>query len=177
MTLNTLKEKVLNFTPSRPHDIFAIEAIKEALEAAEKGSFGVGAILMDEKSGEIICRGQNEVFTKHRSDFHAEMTLLNRFEAQHGSKSRELLKKLVLFTSLESCPMCLCRIITSGVSKVYHIADDDRGGMVQRHSSLPPTWQEISSNRLYVKSDCSAELSEYAMQVFLLTVDLDKHLV
>ena len=174
--VNVLKEKVMSFVPSRPDDVFAIETIKEAICSAESGSFGVGAILVDEKTNQIVCRGQNRVFSQHRSDLHAEMDLLNTFETHNGSKSRQLLRSLTLYSSLESCPMCLCRIITSGILKVYHIADDTRGGMVHLYNQLPPIWQEISRNRVFRKADCCGELSELALQAFLVTADLDNQL-
>ena len=174
--IGSMKEKVENYAPQTQSEIFALEAIKEAIVAAESGSFGVGAILVDEETNEIVCRGRNKVFTEFRSDLHAEMDLLNTFENQNGKESRQLLKKLTLFTSLESCPMCMCRIITSGVPRVYHAADDDRGGMVHLYKQLPITWQEIAQDRVFKKADCSEELSEIAMHVFLATVDLDNEL-
>jgi len=174
--LQELESKVLNHVPSKKHDVFALETIKEAISAAKSGTFGVGAILVDNETNEIMYRGQNKVFSESRSDLHAEMDLLNNFEAQHKNKSRDLLKKFTLFTSLESCPMCLCRIITAGVMEVYHIADDFGGGMVHLYNQLPPVWQEISKGRIYKKADCSDDLSVIAEQVFLLTVDLDSKL-
>jgi cytosine deaminase len=176
INLQALKERVINFVSSSQNDSFALETIKVAINAAENGNYGVGAILVNERTNEIIYRGQNKVFSEHRSDLHAEMDLLNTFEKQNRDKSRELLHDLTLYTSLESCPMCLCRIITSGVSKVYHIADDDRGGMVHLYKQLPIVWQEISRNRVFNKADCSKELSELALQVFLATADLDNQL-
>jgi len=171
-----LKEWVYSFSPSSQSDFYAIEAIKEAISAAEAGNFGVGAILVDDFSGEIVCRGNNKVFSENRSDFHAEMDLLNTFESLNGSKSRKLLGRMTLYTSLESCPMCLCRIITAGVARVFHVADDDEGGMVQYFGLLPEVWQEISEDRVYEKAACSKELSEIAMQVFLATAYLNKQL-
>jgi len=174
--LSILKEKIQGFVSSKPDDAYALEAIKEAIVAAESGNFGVGAILVDNQTGEIVCRGNNKVFSQNRSDLHAEMDLLNTFETENGSKSRELLKQMTLYTSLESCPMCLCRIITSGVPRVFHTADDDRGGMVHLYRQLPQTWQEISADRVFEKADCSEELSEIAFRVFLATADLDNQL-
>ena len=174
--IQNLKERITNYTPLSQSEAFALEAIKEAISAAESGSFGVGAILVDEETNTIVCRGKNKVFTQYRSDLHAEMDLLNTFEGENGNKSRELLKKLTLYTSLESCPMCLCRIITSGVPRVYHVADDEMGGMVHLYKQLPITWQNISGDRVFKKADCSQELSEIAMQVFLETVHLDSKL-
>ncbi|MCL2530111.1 MAG: nucleoside deaminase [Coriobacteriia bacterium] len=174
--LRKLNDKLDNISPSSPCEVYALEAVREAISAAESGNFGVGAILVDDQTGEIVCRGNNKVFSRHRSDLHAEMDLLNTFESKHGSKSRELLKGMTLYTSLESCPMCLCRIITSGVARVFHVADDELGGMVHLYRQLPETWQEISANRVFQKADCSPELSELAFKVFLATANLDNQL-
>ena len=171
--LNELEERVINFIPSRKHDVFAIAVINEAISAAKNGSFGVGAVLVDNETNEILSRGQNKVFLEFRSDLHAEMDLLNTFETQNKSNSRDLLKNITLFSSLESCPMCLCRIITSGVQAVYHLADDFGGGMVHLYDQLPPVWRDISHGRTFKKADCSEELYEIAEKVFLLTADLD----
>jgi cytosine deaminase len=174
--LEVLKQRVENFIPVKSQDLFALETIKVAIDAAEKGNFGVGAILVDRKTGEIVCRGQNNVFTDSRSDLHAEMDLMNNFENANGANSRKKVKKLAIYTSLESCPMCLCRLITSGIPEVYHIADDETGGMVHLFNQLPKVWQEIATGRVYAKANCSAELSEIAEQIFLATVQLNDKL-
>lgn len=174
--LNEIENTLQHFIPVKKHDVFALEVVKDAITAAKKGSFGVGAILVNNETNEIMYRGQNKVFSESRSDLHAEMDLLNNFEIQNKSNSRELLKKFTLYSSLESCPMCLCRIITSGVLEVYHIADDLGGGMVHLYNQLPPVWKEISKGRIFEKAECSSELSEIAEQVFLLTADLDNKL-
>ena len=174
--LQELECKILNYVPVKSHDVFALETIKEAIGAAKSGTFGVGAILVDNETNVIICRGQNKVFSESRSDLHAEMDLLNNFEMTHKEESRKLLKKLTLYTSLESCPMCLCRIITAGLTEVYHIADDFGGGMVHLYNQLPPTWKDISEGRIFKKADCSDDLSKIAEEVFLLTVNLDNKL-
>ena len=174
--LKELEGKIVNYVPAKKHDFFAVEVIKEAIIAAQNGNFGVGAILVNNDTNEIMYRGQNKVFSESRSDLHAEMDLLNNFEIQNKTKSRELLKKFTLYTSLESCPMCLCRIITAGLAEVYHVADDSGGGMVHLYNQLPPVWQEISKDRTFKRAECSDDLSAIAEQVFILTVNLDDKL-
>jgi cytosine deaminase len=176
-TIQELEEKILKFNPSGKHDVFALEAVKEAINAAKSGNFGVGAVLVNNETDEIMYRGRNKVFSESRSDMHAEMDLFNNFETQHKNKSREMIKNYSLYTSLESCPMCMCRIITAGVTEVYHLADDLGGGMVHLKNQLPPVWQKISKSRIFKKAQCSGELSEIAAQVFFLTDDLNKKLI
>ncbi|MDO9529730.1 MAG: deaminase [Syntrophales bacterium] len=73
---------------------------------------------------------------------------------------------LVLYTSLEPCPMCLARIITAGVRKVYYLAPDPYGGMVHLFKNLPPIWQKIAEGRIYEPALCSPELKDIANKVF-----------
>ena len=144
--LNELEGRILSFIPSKKHDGYAIESIKEAISAAKSGTFGVGAILVHNETGTVMYRGQNKVFSESRSDLHAEMDVLNIFETEHKGKSRKRIKEFALFTSLESCPMCLCRLITSGLMEVYHVADDKGGGMVHLYDQLPPVWKAMSTS-------------------------------
>jgi len=174
--LEKLENEILEFVPSNKHDGYAIETIKDAIDAAKSGTYGVGAILVHNETGKIMYRGKNKVFSESRSDLHAEMDVLNAFEIENKENSRELIKEYTMFSSLESCPMCLCRIITSGLQDVHHIADDEGGGMVHLYSQLPPVWQDISEGRTFEKADCSDELSAIAEQVFLLTADLDSRI-
>lgn len=52
----------------------------EALLAVEEGNFGIGAVLVDTK-GAIVEGGHNQLFTPYfRSDRHAEMVVMNKFE-------------------------------------------------------------------------------------------------
>ncbi|MDR0431146.1 MAG: hypothetical protein LBH58_11795, partial [Tannerellaceae bacterium] len=87
-TLQELESKITNYVSSQKDDAFVLEAIKAAISAAKSGNFGVGAVLVDNETGEIVCRGQNKVFSESRSDWHAEMDLLNTFETENKSKSR-----------------------------------------------------------------------------------------
>jgi len=171
--LKELEEKIQNYVPSKKHDAFALEAIKEAISAAKSGTFGIGAVLVNNETNEIMYRGRNKVFSEFRSDLHGEMDLLNNFETKNKENSREMIKGFTMYSSLESCPMCLCRIITSGLSAVYHVADDTGGGMVHLYNQLPPVWKDISQGRIFKKAECSADLAAISEQVFLLTVDLD----
>lgn len=164
-----LEQKILSYAPSKKHDKFAIETIKEAIKAAKARTFGVGAILVHKETGTIMYRGHNKVFSEFRSDLHAEMDVLDSFEAKNKENSRKRIKEFTMYTSLESCPMCLCRIITAGLIEVYHVADDNNGGMIHLYDQLPSIWKDISKKCIFKKADCSDDLSTIAEQVFLLS--------
>lgn len=147
---------------------FVIEAVKEALDAAREGNFGVGAVLV--LGNAIVERGHNRVFAPHfRSDLHAEMDVLTRFEDRHPSW--EGLHGLTLFSSLEPCPMCTVRLINAGVNFVYYASPDQTGGMLSRFESLPPEFRELAAGRTFALAECSTALQELAWQVFAVTVE------
>lgn len=168
--LDKLEKKVNALTPDSqyPHDKFIIITLNEAIAAAKEGNFGVGAVLVRE-DGEVIQRGHNHVFNPYfRSDMHAEMDTMNKFE--EGFRDIESMKGFVLFSSVEPCPMCFLRLIISGVEKVYYAVVDEDGGMVQRFEHLPPEWKELAQRQKFALAQCSPVLSEIALQIFLSTV-------
>jgi len=151
------------------HDVYVIESVKLALKAAEEGNYGVGAILVD-PNGKIIIKGHNKVFHPNfRSDMHAEMDVMTEFESK--IKTHSNLSDYTLFTSLEPCPMCLIRLIISGIGKIYYAVDDFFGGMVRRIDAVPLQWREIASGRVFKLADCSAQLREFSSDIFMFTVE------
>jgi len=169
--LNKLERKVKSFvpTPKYPHDKFIIITLHEAIAAVKEDNFGVGAVLIRE-NGEIILRGHNHVFKPYfRSDLHAEMDVMTKFEERF--KDIENLEEFILFSSLEPCPMCFARLIISGVKKVYYAAIDKSGGMVHRLDYMPPELKELIQRQEFALAQCSPELKDIALQIFLSTVN------
>jgi tRNA(Arg) A34 adenosine deaminase TadA len=167
--LKELEQRVTTLTPNPkfPHDPYIIDTLKEAIEAAKEGNFGVGAVLVNE-SGKIVQRGHNHVFNPHfRSDLHAEMDVMTKFEDHNKDVDR--LSGYTLYTSLEPCPMCLTRLITSGVEKVYHAAPDQQSGM--KLVNLTPVWFDLAEKQEFAQAQCSPELSNLALQIFLITAN------
>jgi tRNA(Arg) A34 adenosine deaminase TadA len=150
-------------------DYFALETCKLALEAVESGNFGIGCIIIN-CDNEIVARGHNQVFHPYfRSDRHGEMVVMEKFEDQYREVSN--MNGYTLYTSLESCPMCMTRLITSSCEQVLHIADDPLAGMVHLKDNLPPIWIEFAQRQTFAKANCSVELQEAAQQIFMLNVE------
>ena len=113
-----------------------------ALSALEEGNYGVGAVLVDQY-GKVLSQSANQVFSpRFDSSAHAEMKVLDDFEANYPDYSgREL---LTLYVSLEPCPMCCTRILASGIGRVVYMSSDSSGGMMSRCNKLPDAWENIS---------------------------------
>jgi len=87
-------------------------ACQEALVAALRGNYGVGALLVDPQ-GTIVTRAQNAVFSPYfRSDLHAEMVVMNTFEERH--REIDTMQGYTLVSSIEPCPMCFARLLAGG---------------------------------------------------------------
>lgn len=144
-------------------------ACEEALEAARSGNYGVGAVLVDAE-GEVIERGRNRAFfPRFRSDLHAEMEVMNAFEDRAPRMGD--MRGFTLVTSLEPCPMCLARLLISGVETVKFIARDELGGMVTHMEHLPEAWQKLGERQDFVLADVSEELRTIATDLFVLNLE------
>ncbi|HWQ96385.1 MAG TPA: nucleoside deaminase [Candidatus Methylomirabilis sp.] len=166
-----LKNRLLDyeFNPVYPDDKYVWLTNVLALKGVDAGNFGVGSILVD-VHGNVVTQGHNEVFNPYfRSDRHAEMVVMDEFESRHRDISN--LQSYILYTSLESCPMCSIRLITSGVNKILHAADDMKGGMVREMKNLPQFWIDLSEGKVFSQARCSQELINTANEIFQLNVD------
>jgi len=165
--------------PQYEDDPFILAAVKEAIGGRKTRNGGIGACLVNEVSGEIVECGHNEQYVPHfRSDLHAEMVLLNRYEDRMriirsfggpnntASNPRIHMERIVLYTSVEPCPMCMARIINSGIKKIYYAAADDSGGMGHRIENLPPFWQRMAQGVVVEPARCSPILKEAAQKLF-----------
>ena len=109
-------------------------AFEEAWIAFGKGCTPIGAALADE-NGKLILRDHNrnsEPGTVNKRIAHAEANLLKRLDtAKYDAK------KVVLYTTMEPCPMCMG---TASVSHIKHLraaAHDPHCGMIHLTETEP----------------------------------------
>ena len=184
--LGEMEKKVAAFVPDvrYPDDPFILVTLKEALMGNRERNGGIGACLVVEKTGEVVERTHNRQYEPYfRSDLHAEMDLLTRYEERvRLTRTRDPespfyrnprnMTGLVLYTSVEPCPMCLTRIINAGVKKVYYAASDPEGSMAGR--ALPPFWRAMAQDMVLEPARCSPELKILALKPFRPMVNSNK---
>ena len=177
--LAELEQRILSYTPNPAFedDVYGLLVVKSGLQSVKQGSGGIGACLVNQKTGEVVEQGRNRQYDGYfRSDLHGEMDLLNRYEdkarkqhsRQTGANPRHC-PDLVLVSSMEPCPMCLTRIINSGIQTVLYVTEDPMGGMVSRMDQLPPFWREFAADRTFRKARCSPALEQMAHDLFHIT--------
>jgi tRNA(Arg) A34 adenosine deaminase TadA len=146
--------------PSFRDEEVGLRCCELALDALVSGNYGVGAVLLDAQ-GQILVEEKNTVFsTPFCSSAHAEMRVIDRYEAAFRKKHPP--GALMLVVSLEPCPMCLSRILLSGIGVVKYVAEDDAGGMVTRISHMPPAWQNLAGLQSFYHAHVSPELYQLA---------------
>ena len=158
-----------NFLDEYPDDPYAWLTDILALKSVYSGNYGVGSILV-RADGKPVSIGHNLMYSPYfRSDLHAEMVTVNYFEDENPQITS--LKEYTLYTSLESCPMCLIRLISAGINKILYTSPDSIGGMVNAISLFPPLWKELSGPQIFSKARCSTELSNAATEIMLVNAE------
>ncbi|AKB25280.1 tRNA-specific adenosine-34 deaminase [Methanosarcina sp. MTP4] len=176
--IDSRNEKVMNwkrwlaeygFQPEYQDDPYVWLTDVLALKSVDSGNYGVGSILVDEE-GKVIALGHNLVYSPYfRSDLHGEMVVVNQFEKEHPEITT--LEGYTLYTSLESCPMCLIRLISSGINRILYAAADSIAGMVNSIDMLPPLWKDLSERQVFSKARCTEELSSAATEIMLINAE------
>ena len=179
--LGAMEQEISALVPdpmNYPDDPFILVTLKEALDGARERNGGIGACLVREATGEVIEASHNRQYEPDfRSDLHAEMDLLNRYEERvRRTRSRDPknptfrdprdMRGIVLYTSVEPCPMCMGRIINAGVKKVLYGTVDAGGGMATRFESLPPFWKGMAEGLALGEARCSPHMVELAKRLF-----------
>jgi len=88
-----------------------------ALAEAKKGDFPFGAVI--EKNGRVLASGRNSGKRLNDPTAHGEMMAIRAFTAAHPA---EEMKGATIYTTGESCPMCMGAIIWCGFSRVVYAA-------------------------------------------------------
>ena len=176
--IDSKNEKVMNwkrwlagygFQPEYQDDTYVWLTDVLALKSVDSGNYGVGSILVDSE-GKVIALGHNLVYSPHfRSDLHGEMVVVNQFEEEHPEITT--LEGYTLYTSLESCPMCLIRLISSGINRILYAAADSIAGMTNSIDLLPPLWKDLSGRQVFSKARCTEELSSAATEIMLINAE------
>jgi tRNA(Arg) A34 adenosine deaminase TadA len=168
--LQKLETYLTSFVPDvdHPDDVYAKAANIQSLISVKQGGYGIGSVLIDQ-NGKIIAEAHNSQIQKHRSDLHAEMTLLTDFEESHLARKYVNIyiykPGLTVFSSAEPCPMCFIRISSAGADTKYCTPGPD-DGMVSRVDYLPPAWKEMALKHKVSIGNCSPIMQKLSHLLF-----------
>ncbi len=87
-----------------------------ALDVATTVPAPFGAVIVDRRSGDVVCRGGNESHTGNRI-LHGEIVAITNCAAIRPAVDWE---HLSLYTTAEPCPMCASAIVWSQIPEVIY---------------------------------------------------------
>ena len=102
-------------------------ALDAAQAAAERGETPVGAVVVDEASGDVIAIGANQPIASHDPTAHAEIVALREAARKLGNYR---LTGLTLVVTLEPCAMCAGAISHARIGRLVFGAQDPKGGAI-----------------------------------------------
>ena len=107
------------------HEYFMKKALDQAKKALDAGEFPVGCVLVHQNR--ILATGARKgTLENYPNEIdHAEMIALERLANMDINTYK---KKIVLFSTMEPCLMCLGALILSGINEIVYAYEDVMGG-------------------------------------------------
>jgi guanine deaminase len=131
-----------------------------ALEEAARGDFPFGAVIV--RDGKVLAKGRNLGIKQQDPTAHAEMVAIRRFLAK---RPPDQLKGTTIYTSGESCPMCMGAIVWCGISRVVYGASI--GELATKIGQIMVTDQEIADKTPFAQIEITGGvLAKEALALF-----------
>jgi tRNA(Arg) A34 adenosine deaminase TadA len=140
-SLDTIRQSI-NIDILTDEEGYIKAALEESFKAAQNGTYGIGAVVVDAKSKEIKGRGHNKLNDSQDPAFfvlHAEIDALRNYFSNNDRNVEDV----VVYTTLEPCPMCAIALLNAGVKRVVAGASDRSGQLISHPNDLSPFWKEI----------------------------------
>jgi tRNA(Arg) A34 adenosine deaminase TadA len=179
-----LERTIARFTESdaelSPDDYFALLA-PIAARARDEGNYGIAAALVSRYEGiELVSVAGNSVFSESDPAGHAEVNAIrqaSRVASAAADERHALLERgradgsllvrhvaqstpsMILYATLEPCPMCTVCTINAGIDDVIiAIEDEPSGTMVSgRLERLPAMWPTLAQQHRLTSKLCQFE--------------------
>ncbi|MFN2261051.1 MAG: nucleoside deaminase [Psychroflexus sp.] len=129
--------------------------MQKAIEQAKLGHTPFGALIVNEK-GEYI-----EAYNTTKLDgptAHAELNVIKKLKQLHFTDA----KNLILYTTVEPCPMCMSAIIWAGIGHVIYgasIADAAKFGKqihISSEAIAEKSWYSVHLQSGVARAQCMA---------------------
>ncbi len=109
------------------------DALAEAHAAYARNEVPIGAVIVHNKTREIIARASNTMLANHDPTAHAEIQVIRQACALQQSMR---LADCDLYVTLEPCPMCAQAISFARIERLYFGAYDPKSGGVDNGARI-----------------------------------------
>jgi tRNA(adenine34) deaminase len=140
---------------------FMRRALAEARAALDHEDVPVGAVAVDRTTGAVVGRGHNQRELLQDPTAHAEMLALTAAASYYRSWR---LVDVVLYVTLEPCPMCAGAIVLARIPRLVYGAADPKAGA---HRSVMELFDVAALNhRVGVEGGLLAEEAAQLLREF-----------
>ncbi len=150
-------------TTQSTDDIYMRMALIEADKSYHTGDVPVGAVLVNNATGEVIT-GHNTREVLQSATGHAEINVIN--DACTSQESWRL-SDYTLYVTLEPCPMCAGAILHARIPRVVYGAPDPVAGAMgsvwalHRHPLVTPYAGSTQVDGGYMEAECRQLLQNF----------------
>jgi len=142
-------------------EFFMEQALLQAKQAAKREEVPIGAVLVDNLTGNILSIAGNETIERHDPTAHAEILCIRRAcSAAHSQR----IPNTTLYVTLEPCTMCAAAIAFARIEKIVIGAIDAKGGGVLHGAKFfdqPTCHHKIETQHGLMAEHSSALLKEF----------------
>lgn len=103
-------------------------AMEEAFKAYKEGEVPIGAVLIDEESGILICKNHNRMEQLDDATAHAEILTLHEGNKKIGRRN---LSKCTMYVTIEPCPMCAGALFLNRINRLVYGGVDSKFGAAE----------------------------------------------
>jgi tRNA(adenine34) deaminase len=137
------------------------KALEQAELAAANDEVPIGAVLVDNSTGELLASGHNQPIGVHDPTAHAEIIVL-REAARRLNNYR--LPNTTLYVTIEPCVMCVGALVQARVARIVYGAPEPKTGAIESAHRLLLQGSfnhcpEVRSGLL--KADCSKLITDF----------------
>ena len=136
-------------------------ALTEALQAYNEGEVPIGAVLVENESGILVCKNHNRIEQLNDATAHAEILVL-RAAAQILKRRR--LKNCTLYVTLEPCAMCAGALVLCRVERLVYGAVDSKFGAAESIFNVvnnPALNHQLKVTAGILESECRQLLQKF----------------
>ena len=136
-------------------------AMDEALKAYKEKEVPIGAVLIEEESGILVCKNHNRMEQLDDATAHAEILVLQEATKKIGRRN---LKNCTMYVTIEPCPMCAGALFLSRINRVVYGGVDSKFGAAESLFNIlnnPALNHQIKVTAGILENECTELMKKF----------------
>ena len=136
-------------------------AMDEALKAYKEKEVPIGAVLIEEESGILVCKNHNRMEQLDDATAHAEILVLQEATKKIGRRN---LKNCTMYITIEPCPMCAGALFLSRINRVVYGGVDSKFGAAESLFNIlnnPALNHQIKVTAGILENECTELMKKF----------------